>query len=1019
VTTTTVLYFFRAPIPTPSGSPVSSSYVTPLGSCAYITANSLIYPTLQSSGSISVGVSPQSVVFNPSGTYAYVLDNGDGSTANQTITVINTATNNVLTAMLMPESLVPVSAAFSPSGGFAYISGSTGGSGLVAVNTASMVKIPGRPYGTIINYGYTPTYYYPGSIATTTGAGVAINPSGTLAYGIDSQSGLVFVVDPTTNQTVNTISVGASPYTSGGGPYAYPQSVAFAPSGAYAYVTDAGTSSVSVINVATNTVTASIGVGSNPIGLAFNPSGTMAYVADQGSSSISAINTATQAVTTISTGAGSAPVGVAVNNQGTLIYVADTGLAQVTVINASTDLILENITTGLDPTSIAISPSGTYAYVTNSGSNTVSIIPISSNLKTPAPPSTTLSYTAVPVASNPVDLAINPQGTLAFVTSAGQSSPSSTPITNIATAGSFGVALNPSGTTAYSVNYAQGSINVINVATNTTTRTITGLGTYTYALALNPSGTAAYVTQIGPTNAGGNNVTVVNLASGTVAKRISVTSIPEGIAINPQGTLAYVTNYGSASVSVISLATNTVTQTIGVASYPTAVAFNPAGTYAYVYSINIQGNGNPAPITSVINPSTGTVVATYSGSTYPFGGAVNPVTGLWLEPSGAGTSLVNPENNVTLATLPVGATSIAINPAGTLAYISSSSGVAAVNLLNIDQNTEPGISIVNLSTDSVIGVIPYGHPGSISFNPVTKAAYVALNPITAFSALAIAPPAGPISKVIGWGLGSLDTLYMPSIAVSPSGQYAYAVINGQYYLHGYVPLNGSTDNWPIQNITTISLSSNNTVSSASFPTVGTLTQGWPARLLLNSAGTWGYLYNVQTHCFNSCLSASFITLSISGSAVTVSKSITVGGATVYPALALNPSDTLAYIGGQTGFCNGQNSGTVYAWCSATVPVTICGSVSIVNVTNPANPTVSNTILLTGPDPSAVALSPTKPLAYVADHESDLISVINTTTDNVVSVYSIPFTPTNMTISQDGKTLYVLSNTSTLYAVKTP
>jgi len=77
-------------------------------------------------------------------------------------------------------------------------------------------------------------------------------------------------------------------------------------------------------------------------------------------------------------------------------------------------------------------------------------------------------------------------------------------------------------------------------------------------------------------------VLVIDLATNAVIATIGVGSGPYGVAVNPAGTLAYVTNGGGDSMSVIDLATNRVSATIGVGANPRGVAVNPAGTLAYV-----------------------------------------------------------------------------------------------------------------------------------------------------------------------------------------------------------------------------------------------------------------------------------------------------------------------------------------------------------------------------------------------------------------------------------------------------
>ncbi|MEV0947553.1 beta-propeller fold lactonase family protein [Rhodococcus sp. NPDC049939] len=53
-------------------------------------------------------------------------------------------------------------------------------------------------------------------------------------------------------------------------------------------------------------------------------------------------------------------------------------------------------------------------------------------------------------------------------------------------------------------------------------------------------------------------------------------------AISPDGSRAYIANWGSDSVSVIDTATNTVTETVPVGETPLEVAITPDGDHAYI-----------------------------------------------------------------------------------------------------------------------------------------------------------------------------------------------------------------------------------------------------------------------------------------------------------------------------------------------------------------------------------------------------------------------------------------------------
>jgi YVTN family beta-propeller protein len=55
---------------------------------------------------------------------------------------------------------------------------------------------------------------------------------------------------------------------------------------------------------------------------------------------------------------------------------------------------------------------------------------------------------------------------------------------------------------------------------------------------------------------------VVNTASNTITGTIAVGDLPNGVAVTPDGTTAYVANIDSDTVSMISNATGTVTATI-------------------------------------------------------------------------------------------------------------------------------------------------------------------------------------------------------------------------------------------------------------------------------------------------------------------------------------------------------------------------------------------------------------------------------------------------------------------------
>lgn len=74
------------------------------------------------------------------------------------------------------------------------------------------------------------------------------------------------------------------------------------------------------------------------------------------------------------------------------------------------------------------------------------------------------------------------------------------------------------------------------------------------------------------TNQGDGTVSVIDTATNTVTATIPVgsSSEPFGVAVTPDGSKVYVADYGGDTVSVIDAASNTVTATIPVGADPTA-----------------------------------------------------------------------------------------------------------------------------------------------------------------------------------------------------------------------------------------------------------------------------------------------------------------------------------------------------------------------------------------------------------------------------------------------------------------
>ncbi len=248
------------------------------------------------------------------------------------------------------------------------------------------------------------------------------------------------------------------------------------------------------------------------------------------------------------------------------------------------DLLSESTTStvsvGWAPMAVAVNPQGTNAYVVNCGSlctasrgaddNSVSVVDLGSmQVKT-----------TIPVGVNPIAIALNPAGTRAYVHNA-QSATLSVIDTNnntvIATVPSCGrgLVIHPTLPRLY-----LSCGRVIDTTTNTEITTIAGVAGPD--IAIHPNGSFVYIATDGATENTPGRVSVISTDTNAVATTIPVGNSPFSIAVHPGGTRAYVANSNSGSISSVDLVTNSLFATIAVGGNPRAVAVSPDGQRIYV-----------------------------------------------------------------------------------------------------------------------------------------------------------------------------------------------------------------------------------------------------------------------------------------------------------------------------------------------------------------------------------------------------------------------------------------------------
>ncbi len=138
------------------------------------------------------------------------------------------------------------------------------------------------------------------------------------------------------------------------------------------------------------------------------------------------------------------------------------------------------------------------------------------------------------------------------------------------------------------------------------------VGDHPFGVAVTPNGSYVYVT-----NFNDNTVSVIQTSDKTVIATISVGEGPRYLAVTPNGSYVYVANSNAETLSVIQTSDKTVADTISVADYPLGVAVAPNGSDVYV-------TNSQADTVSVIRTSDKTVTGTISVGDHPFGIAVAP-----------------------------------------------------------------------------------------------------------------------------------------------------------------------------------------------------------------------------------------------------------------------------------------------------------------------------------------------------------------------------------------------------------
>ncbi len=421
------------------------------------------------------------------------------------------------------------------------------------------------------------------------------------------------------------------------------------------YVVNNGDNTVTVIDTATNRAIASILVGSKPSAIAFDPTNGNMYVAESGANAVTAIDTATD-TTGATIGTGSYPYGCAFDPANGDLYVADTTAANVTVINVSLGSVVKTIHVGMSPYGVAYDPSSGNVFVASFGNSNVSVISGTSNTV----------VNSLATGPNPENLVDDP---VDGIVDAGNMNGHS--ITEIRTSGTGSVV----GTVTLPVNQ------------------------FPLGMAYDNSSGIVYAP-----NEYGGNMSLIDETTRTVLSVVTLSAWPGLISYNPRNGLFYALDASSEENYVVNMSSHHIVATprVGYLATTTQVQV-PDVSNGNIFDA-LYGAGNM----TVISGTSNQVIANIPNVPLPEGGAYNPVNGyLYVSNNGkyGNITVLDAVTNSYVTTIVTG------NKWG----LAGDTYDPSNQLLYACDRSDDNITVVDTTSNSVVGLIPIGGSCSMPF----------------------------------------------------------------------------------------------------------------------------------------------------------------------------------------------------------------------------------------------------------------------------------------------------------------
>ena len=326
--------------------------------------------------------------------------------------------------------------------------------------------------------------------------------------------------------------------------------LAITPDGNMLLVVNPDSNSLSLVDTSSLSILDELEVGVDPRSVSIDDHGRKAYISNLGSDSISIVDLEKRKVIS-EVDVGNKPYGVIVSPDGDFLYIAEQGSDRLTIMDTKSLEIFTQLDTEDRPSGLAILNDGTKLYITHLLKPIVTVVELSSTSITRSQENSfsTTHFKLWPDSNLVQSLAITPDQSKIYIPHT-RSNSSNRALT-------FDTTVFPVVTP---IDLSTGQINIhANITLDTADQPV-GLP---FDLAFTADGEQIWVV-----NAASNDVSVIDLNTGTGVAHIEVGDNPRGIVFSPDNKTAYVNNTLAGTLSVIDLSTYTITATIQVTRIP-------------------------------------------------------------------------------------------------------------------------------------------------------------------------------------------------------------------------------------------------------------------------------------------------------------------------------------------------------------------------------------------------------------------------------------------------------------------